>query len=473
VSSSPLGDAFPHILGFGTDDLMVAWLQYDEDLNASMMMRSLYTAVQGTEGDDVLAATSGRDFYFGHSGNDQLFGGDARDELHGDEGNDTLNGGAGADVLEGGAGNDTIDTGSSGDGFSSFDGDLAWGGSGADHINGGSGADTLYSDQREDPELGYGSFNINFPQYYHGPTLDRGSEVDVIVAGDGNDSVSIGYGDSADGGTESEGFGDRLMVSFAAAPSGITADFRNATLTIGGGTITGFERIDYVEGSQFNDILTFNTHSFDPHTSAIEISALGGDDQVTAGYDTQNVWGGDGNDFIDGSASHSLSYLSGGSGNDTLLGSTVGFGIMSTLDGGDGDDTIHGGLGNETLRGGAGNDLLDGGAGTDIADFSDATNGVTVSLAITTAQETHQGIDTLVAIENMSGSAFNDTLTGDGNANEIHGGSGDDVLIGGGGNDLLEGGEGDDTLDGRGSATQLVGGNGNVPANWHVVDPFV
>jgi Ca2+-binding RTX toxin-like protein len=457
VGSSPLGETLPHLVSFGTDDLMVAWLQYDEELNAAMMMRPLYTAVQGTEASDVLAATSGRDFFFGHGGDDQLFGGDASDELHGDSGNDTLDGGNGNDTLDGGAGDDVINTGSSTG--TPFDGDLVWGGSGGDHITAGDGWDTIYSDQREDPELGYAIFNINFPEFYHGPTLDRGSEVDVIVAGGGDDFVSIGYGDSADGGSESGGsVGDRLMVSFAAAPSGITADFRNPTLTIGGGTITAFESVLYLEGSQFNDVFTFGSFPGDSH-GGTEISTLGGDDQVIAGFYTVNIWGGDGNDLLDAHASQNLQYIDGGNGNDTIIGSS--FGGSSWLDGGEGDDTIHGGALGEILRGGAGNDMLDGGNGTDIADYGDSTVGVSVSLAVTGPQDTHDGTDTLVSIENLQGSAFSDTLIGDANANEIHAGAGDDMLIGGGGNDLLDGSDGNDTLDGRGSSATLVGGNGN------------
>jgi Ca2+-binding RTX toxin-like protein len=41
--------------------------------------------------------------------------------------------------------------------------------------------------------------------------------------------------------------------------------------------------------------------------------------------------------------------------------------------------------------------------------------------------------------------AFNDTLTGDTNANKLDGGLGNDLLNGGGGNDTLVGGFGDDT----------------------------
>jgi Ca2+-binding RTX toxin-like protein len=56
--------------------------------------------------------------------------------------------------------------------------------------------------------------------------------------------------------------------------------------------------------------------------------------------------------------------------------------------------------------------------------------------------------DTLLGIENLTGTAMDDTLTGDGNANVLDGGAGNDVLSGSAGNDTLVGGAGNDTLDG-------------------------
>ena len=81
-------------------------------------------------------------------------------------------------------------------------------------------------------------------------------------------------------------------------------------------------------------------------------------------------------------------------------------------------------MGNDTLVGGAGNDSLDGGAaGSDTASYIDATAGVTVSLALTAAQNTiGAGTDTLFNFENLTGSNFNDTLIGNSVANILNGG---------------------------------------------------
>ncbi len=86
---------------------------------------------------------------------------------------------------------------------------------------------------------------------------------------------------------------------------------------------------------------------------------------------------------------------------------------------------LHGDAWQRHAEGGAGNDLLDGGTGLDTADYSSATAGVTVSLLVGAAQaHLGAGIDTLSSIENLTGSAFADKLTGNNAANVLDGGNG-------------------------------------------------
>ena len=152
--------------------------------------------------------------------------------------------------------------------------------------------------------------------------------------------------------------------------------------------------------------------------------------------------------------------ISGLGGNDTLLG----LGGADTLDGGAGTDTAsyaastagvnvslaagtaHGGdaegdtfvgienltgsAHNDTLEGDGGNNVLNGGVGIDAVSYGHATAGVTVSLAITAAQNTiGAGTDILTAFENLIGSQFNDVLTGNSAANLLFGGDGADLFI--------------------------------------------
>lgn len=126
---------------------------------------------------------------------------------------------------------------------------------------------------------------------------------------------------------------------------------------------------------------------------------------------------------------------------DTFTGSTGDDLVYSFA----GNDTLNGGGGNDFLEGGAGNDALNGGIGIDTAGYSTATAGVTVNLSLTAIQVTGgAGSDTLLGIENLLGSKFNDTLRGDANANNLDGGLGNDILVGGAGDDILNGNTGAD-----------------------------
>jgi Ca2+-binding RTX toxin-like protein len=74
----------------------------------------------------------------------------------------------------------------------------------------------------------------------------------------------------------------------------------------------------------------------------------------------------------------------------------------------------------------------------DTASYSDATAAVKVDLSVAKAQNTGgSGSDTLTAIENLIGSAYNDTLTGNAGANRLNGGAGSDTLTGGAGADTF------------------------------------
>ncbi|RZJ96584.1 MAG: hypothetical protein EON88_06850, partial [Brevundimonas sp.] len=119
-------------------------------------------------------------------------------------------------------------------------------------------------------------------------------------------------------------------------------------------------------------------------------------------------------------------------GNDTING----LGGDDYLDGGSGVDILNGGDGNDTLVGGLGNDTLNGGAGSDTADYAGAATGITVDLVQGLAGG-GGGSDSLVSIENVTGTAHADTITGDSAANIIRGGGGVDTLNGGGGDDQL------------------------------------
>ena len=137
---------------------------------------------------------------------------------------------------------------------------------------------------------------------------------------------------------------------------------------------------------------------------------------------------------------------------DTLIG-TAGNDVICGGNGNDvirglgGNDRLLGGDGTDELQGGAGTDVIDGGAGTDVIVHADATSRVVVDLVGATAR-VGNSVDTLIAIEDATGTRFADVLWGDGGANRLRGLGADDVLgPGGGTGDVVDGGPGSDQLD--------------------------
>ena len=142
------------------------------------------------------------------------------------------------------------------------------------------------------------------------------------------------------------------------------------------------------------------------------------------------------------------------------------------------------------LVGNAGNDYLDGGESPDSDNYrrspeSGYSDGgedsdtvsyrrdpgpVKVNLEQNQATDGFGGTDQIYNVENVVGSAFNDEIIGDAQANIIHAGEGDDVvnardgndiIFGEAGNDILLGENGNDFLVGGTDADNLNGGDGN------------
>jgi Ca2+-binding RTX toxin-like protein len=126
------------------------------------------------------------------------------------------------------------------------------------------------------------------------------------------------------------------------------------------------------------------------------------------------------NDGIDG--------LSGAGGTDET----------TTVDAGDGDDMV--------IAGGAA-DTLDGGDGEDTVSYENSEEAVTIDFSNGTVSGGDAEGDSLVNFENITGSAYDDTLRGDAGANTLDGGGGSDELTGGGGADVFKlGQDGIDTI---------------------------
>ncbi|TFG87179.1 MAG: hypothetical protein E4H18_03720 [Hyphomicrobiales bacterium] len=184
---------------------------------------------------------------------------------------------------------------------------------------------------------------------------------------------------------------------------------------------------------------------------------------IAYGVTIEQAVGGGGNDRLVGNAADNLlignggsDRLEGGGGDDVLQGG-VG---ADLLYGGAGDDTLTGSDGADILFGGAGADQLDGGLGADWVRFIEAASGVTMSLLAGTGTIGDAAGDVYLEIENVSGSAWDDSLTGSNFDNQIFGEGGDDMILGRSGHDFLLGGAGDDTIDGGFGNDILRGGPG-------------
>ncbi len=108
--------------------------------------------------------------------------------------------------------------------------------------------------------------------------------------------------------------------------------------------------------------------------------------------------------------------------------------------------------GNDTFVARIGFDYFEGGDGLDTVDYGQAVAGLQLSLASTSTNTSYAMGDTFSGIEGVIGSAFEDRMTGNAEAN---------ILRGEGGRDTLHGGEGDDTLRGDEENDWLYGDNGN------------
>jgi Ca2+-binding RTX toxin-like protein len=188
-------------------------------------------------------------------------------------------------------------------------------------------------------------------------------------------------------------------------------------------------------------------------TNRVEVS-LGDQDDILEASSLSvpvNASGGAGDDYIVGGVNNRLS---GDAGNDILYGVRG----NNVLNGGDGDDE---------LTDGPGNDTHDGGTGVDRVSYHSAPARVEVHLSLTTAQNTlGSGVDTILGVESLRGSDFDDSLFGDGGNNAIYGrwghdyiegGAGDDNLYGDLGSDAIRGGPGADLLDGESGPDLLWG----------------
>lgn len=392
-------------------------------LNLSQSYAGTLAVITGTDGNDTIN---------GGVGNDTINGGAGNDTINGGDGNDSLMGGAGYDNFSGGAGNDTIDGGLITDRVLFADGNSVgyWGSTSAVNVNlatgkaydgmGGidklSNINTVNSSNYDDTLIG--STVLLFE------TFDGGAGDDVINGGAITDRLNQENNNRA---------------TYQNASAAVTVDLAEGTATGGGGNDT-LANIADVRGSSFNDILqgsdTDLTELFNGMAGNDTIDGRGGIDVVR--YDTAgaavnvNLATGTASDGYGGiDKLFNIEGVRGSKFNDILTGGNPDSGTGAT-------DGI------ERFEGNAGNDTIDGGAGYDRVEYRWAsTAAVNVTLGGTgfgTAQDGLGGTDTLINIEAVRGSAYNDTLTGSDSAafESFDGREGNDIIDGMGGIDRAD-----------------------------------
>jgi Ca2+-binding RTX toxin-like protein len=244
---------------------------------------------------------------------------------------------------------------------------------------------------------------------------------DRLYGGDGDDFLRGGLGDDyLDGGSGSD------RASYYALPGAVRVDLRiqgTAQNTLAGGWDT-LVNVENVAGSEFADTLIGNQFA-------------------------NWIWSHGGADSISGNAGDDTFWISSGDG--------------ATVNGGQGYDVI-------SFRGRVDN------IGTD-------TGGVSYTIGNST-QDVGRGLVTSQSIEGAEGSEFNDTISGNGQDNQISGFSGSDLLNGGGGDDYIRGDiairevgeipfsyddpgfdQGADTIDGGGGNDLIYGDGGDDTIN--------
>ncbi len=249
--------------------------------------------------------------------------------------------------------------------------------------------------------------------------------IENLVGGGGNDSILGSSADNVMGGevgadTVDGGAGfdtyDLNASTQAVVPGGAIANLSASSRAFAFGTVAaGTARdpwgstdvlfnFEAVRGTEFNDTLI-------------------------GGAGSESLSGAGGNDQIEG-----------GNGNDTLVG-------------GAGDDGLNGGEGNDLIQGGAGADFVTGSAGSDTVDggefnarntlaYTGFTGGPITAVFTTndnaTVTKAGGGVDTLLFINAVRGTAGNDTLNGAiitadyGNTLYLRGSGGNDVITGNG-----------------------------------------
>lgn len=442
-------------------------------------------------GDDTINGSTGNDIFDGGSGDDELIGGD---------GNDQLNGGVGADTMRGGDGDDIF-------GVDDVN-DVLFDSSGDDRVRSTvkfSLAGLPIEDLQLVGDIGLGGTGNALDNVLRGSrgddTLAGGGGADTVEGLAGDDRIIWSDGDGADlinGGNGADEVSALLAAGQIVVSLGAGGAQTIVSQMAGGAALFTLEDVER--------LLIETTGTTGVGFAAEEGVALSA--RFTGGQGDDTLVGADGDDMLWGRAGADT--LNGEGGSDTAVYADAPEAVLIDLTGlqaavgshavgdtlisienirGSGfGDTLIGDAADNVLEGGPGADMLEGGGGIDTASYANSAGGVVVSLGAGDVSGADAAGDMLSGFENVTGSQFNDQLSGTAQANmllglagnniiaafggadtvitgdgadRIRGGIGDDDVIAGEGDDLVRGEGGDDLIDTGADNDTVYGGSDN------------
>ncbi|OHV17610.1 hypothetical protein BK022_04380 [Methylorubrum extorquens] len=239
-----------------------------------------------------------------------------------------------------------------------------------------------------------------------------GSQYDDTLLGDAGTNVL----DGGTGGTDTiNGLGGIDTISYASSTVGVVIDL-NAQRTWDSTALDTLVSIENAIGSRYDDTLLGDA------SNNVLDGGAGGTDTINGleGIDTASYANSSVGAVIDLNAQRTWD----GTALDTLV--SIENAIGSRY-----DDTLLGDASNNVLDGGAGGtDTINGLGGIDTISHASSSGRVVIDL---NAQRTWDGtaLDTLVSIENATGSRYDDDVLGDAGNNVLDGGSGGSDFING------------------------------------------
>lgn len=401
--------------------------------------RGVYVRLDGAEACAGLQACNGAARYGGGNdaievgGFENVIGSPFSDRIVGSNAANRIDGGGGADAIVGLEGDDTL--------YGGADGDYLEGGTGFDAAFGQAGANNCDAEveARHDCKGAEATVTPRNPAKISvglttsSPAGARWSQL-YLVGSQDRDSVSASFVG-----------GHAIFVA-----QSDSASFDTAPEARSDSCVYEAARVDCAPGAPLDSVV---------------LAGLGGDDRISLYLGafpetaTPVLLGGEGGDFLQGSGSTEDVVVDGpGPGSDTLYA----YGYDDALINNEGADTLQGGNGNDLLVSattcdgdtlqGAESGSTDGAAVNNAswAQLPAASGGVVADLATGTAGSFYAGgpacgagsLNQTRSIDDLEGSAQDDTLFGDGADNNLLGRPGGDGLWGRAGDDNIEAADG-------------------------------